>query len=96
MRANHKSLVLFWLIALALPLLSISQAQGGNFANPQFAYNFDESNVTERLTQIIELGKQPPGKPQYQSLDLARYLEAEGGRRGVFLLRAESWDPARK
>ncbi|MEP6701528.1 MAG: alpha-2-macroglobulin [Betaproteobacteria bacterium] len=74
----------------------VTQAPGGSFANPQFAYNFDESNITERMTQIIELGKQPPGKPQYQSLDLSRYLEAEGGRRGVFLLRAESWDPRAK
>ena len=30
MRANHKSSVLFWLITLALPLLSLSQAQAGD------------------------------------------------------------------
>ena len=30
MRANHKSLVLFWLIALVLPVLSVSQAQAGD------------------------------------------------------------------
>ena len=71
----------------------VSQGQGGSFAKPEFSFNFDENNITERLTQIVELGKQPPGKPQYQSLDLSRYLEADGGRRGVFLLRAESWDP---
>ena len=74
----------------------VSQAPGGNFSNPQFSYNFDESNITERLTQIIELPRQPPGKPQYQALDLGKYLDADGGRRGVFLLRAESWDLAAK
>jgi uncharacterized protein YfaS (alpha-2-macroglobulin family) len=74
----------------------VSQAQGGTFSNPQFAYNFDESNITERFTQIVELPKQPPGRPQYQSLDLTRYLDADGARRGVFLLKAESWDPREK
>ena len=74
----------------------VSQAQGGSFSKPEFSFNFDETNITERFSQVIELPKQAPGKPQYQSLDLARYLEAEGGRRGVFLLRAESYDPAAK
>ena len=74
----------------------VSQAQGGSFSKPEFAYNFDETNITERFSQVVDLPKQAPGKPQYQSLDLARYLDAEGGRRGVFLLRAESWDPAAK
>ncbi|MBK9607277.1 MAG: alpha-2-macroglobulin [Betaproteobacteria bacterium] len=72
----------------------VSQAQGGSFSRPEFSFNFDESNITERFSQVIELPTQAPGKPQYQSLDLARYLEADGGRRGVFLLRAESYDPA--
>jgi uncharacterized protein YfaS (alpha-2-macroglobulin family) len=72
----------------------VSQGQGGSFSKPEFSFNFDENNITERLTQIVELGRQPPGKPQYQSLDLSKYLEVDGGRRGVFLLRAESWDPA--
>ncbi|MEP7083646.1 MAG: MG2 domain-containing protein, partial [Betaproteobacteria bacterium] len=74
----------------------VSQAQGGSFSKPEFAFNFDETNITERFTQVLEAPKQPPGKPQYQSLDLARYLEADGGRRGVFLLRAESYDPVAK
>ncbi len=74
----------------------VSQAQAGSFSKPEFSFNFDETNITERFSQVLELPKQPPGKPQYQSLDLARYLEADGGRRGVFLLRAESYDPAAK
>lgn len=72
----------------------VSQAQSGTFSKPEFPFNFDDSNITERFTQVIELSRQAPGKPQYQSLDLARYLEADGGRRGVFLLKAESYDPA--
>ncbi|MEO8133584.1 MAG: MG2 domain-containing protein, partial [Betaproteobacteria bacterium] len=74
----------------------VSQAQGGSFSKPEFSFNFDENNITERVSQVIELPAQPPGKPQYQSLDLARYLDAEGGRRGVFLLKAESYDPKAK
>ena len=74
----------------------VSQAQGGSFSRPEFSFNFDETNITERFSQVVELSKQPPGKPQYQSLDLSRYLEGDGGRRGVFLLRAESYDPAAK
>jgi hypothetical protein len=74
----------------------VSQATGGSFSKPEFNYNFDETNITERFSQVIELGKQPPGKPQYQALDLANYLDADSGRRGVFLLRAESWDPREK
>jgi uncharacterized protein YfaS (alpha-2-macroglobulin family) len=74
----------------------VSQAPGGSFSKPEFSFNFDESNITERFTQVIELPRQAPGKPQYQSLDLGRYLDAEGGRRGVFLLKSESYDPVAK
>ena len=74
----------------------VSQSQGGTFSKPEFSFNFDESNITERFTQVLATEKQPPGKPQYQAIDLGRYLEADGGRRGVFLLKIESWDPAAK
>src|SRR5204862_1373872 len=39
----------------------------------------------------------PPGKPHYLTIDLARYLEAEGNpRRGIFYIKVESYDPKKK
>lgn len=37
------------------------QAQGGSFSRPEFSFNFDESNITERFSQVIELPTQAPG-----------------------------------
>src|SRR6478609_6314496 len=66
----------------------------GAFSQPVFSrYNFDADNVTERFEDVVRLPAMPPGAANYQTLDLARYLDKPGaGRQGVFLLRIEAWD----
>jgi len=74
----------------------VSQSHGA-FAKPGFWGGMDESNLTERFTQIQTVPPGPPGKPHYLTLDLARYLEPEGvPRRGIFFVRVESYDPKTK
>ena len=71
----------------------VSQS-GGRFARPDFFhdYNFNDENLSERFEEVQTLPKAPHGKPQYLGFELGKYLE--GGRRGLFFLKAESWDPA--
>jgi hypothetical protein len=71
---------------------------GGRFSQPQFSnYGFNQNNVTESFTDIVQLPVLAPGTASYQTLDLGRYLDKPGaGRQGVFMLRIEAWDPERK
>lgn len=76
----------------------VTQSQG-NFALPMFSnWSFDAANVAERFVRVLQLPQAPPGKAQYEAVDLgafldAKGLDAEGGdRRGIFLVRAQAWD----
>ena len=60
----------------------------GQFAHPNFNYNFSQENLAEFFTEVRPLNVEP-GKPQYEALDLSKYM----GARGVFLLKVQSWDP---
>jgi uncharacterized protein YfaS (alpha-2-macroglobulin family) len=64
---------------------------GGSFANPSFGYPFGPEDVAEYQVETREIHSKP-GKPVYESIDLGKYLEG-GGKRGVFLLKAQSWYP---
>src|SRR6185503_5171140 len=66
----------------------------GNFATPMFSnWSFDAANVAERFVRVLELPPAPPGKAQYEAVDLGEFLDTEGGdRRGIFLVRAQAWD----
>jgi uncharacterized protein YfaS (alpha-2-macroglobulin family) len=69
----------------------------GTFAKPEFFFGMNENNLTERFTRVEEMPPGPPGRPHYLTLDLARYLEPEGGpRRGIFFVRVESYDAKTK
>jgi uncharacterized protein YfaS (alpha-2-macroglobulin family) len=59
----------------------------GQFQHPSFNYNFGEENLAEFFTEVRPL-ETTPGKPQYEALDLAKYM----GGKGVFLLKVQSWD----
>jgi len=67
----------------------------GRFATPSFDSQFDESNLVERFSQVIMMPDRTPGKPSYHPVDLGRYLDGEG-RRGIFFVKVESYDPARR
>lgn len=66
----------------------------GSFGTPQFNnWAFEAANVTERFYEVIRLQPGDPGKAQYESVDLGKYLHDDAGdRRGVFLLRVQAWD----
>ncbi|HQS59511.1 MAG: hypothetical protein B7Y56_10285 [Gallionellales bacterium 35-53-114] len=68
----------------------------GSFSRPDFAYNFNESNLTERYTEVVEFPGGVEGRPQYSAVDFGRYLSAEGGRRGIFFLKIEPYDTKNK
>lgn len=62
------------------------------FAQPSvYGENFDR--LVERMEFVREFGAIDPARPRYDSVDLSSYLNAEGGRRGVFVLRLTPFDP---
>ncbi|HKR37296.1 MAG TPA: alpha-2-macroglobulin [Steroidobacteraceae bacterium] len=72
----------------------VTQSQG-KFSMPTFSnWSFDATNVAERFVRVLQLPPAPPGKAQYESVDLGEYLDSEGSgdRRGIFLVRAQAWD----
>ncbi|MEY3200528.1 MAG: hypothetical protein RIR70_78, partial [Pseudomonadota bacterium] len=60
---------------------------------PNFPENFGQDALSERYTQVVEVPPARQGKPNYLTLDLAKYLDSEGTRRGIFFVKAESFDP---
>jgi uncharacterized protein YfaS (alpha-2-macroglobulin family) len=67
----------------------------GSFGTPQFNnWAFESANITERFYEVIRLEAGDPGKAQYESVDLGKYLDDNAGdRRGVFLFRVQAWNP---
>lgn len=63
------------------------------FAKPSvYGETFDR--LVERMEFIRAFDAVDPAKPIYDAVDLSAYLDAEGGRRGVFVLRLTPYDPA--
>ncbi|MES2885103.1 MAG: alpha-2-macroglobulin [Pseudomonadota bacterium] len=75
----------------------VTQSGGALDALSWSGYQFDESNVTERLDKFITLPSLARGQAQYTALDLAPFL-AQGAetKRGVFFLRLNGYDPKTK
>ena len=78
----------------------VSQTTGA-FQKPEFNYGLQPDHLTERFERAIPLNT-PRGKAHFQPLDLGEYLKQPGeagqlgqggGRMGVFLLRAQGYDP---
>jgi uncharacterized protein YfaS (alpha-2-macroglobulin family) len=70
----------------------------GNFSHPTFGnYQFNDANITERYTDILSVPELAAGTANYQTLDLANYLNKPGSaRQGIFLLNIQAYDPLRK
>jgi uncharacterized protein YfaS (alpha-2-macroglobulin family) len=73
----------------------VTMSEGG-FAKPNFNNNFDDDNLAERHTQFEDMPPSEPGKPNYLALDLSKYLDGDGGKRGIFFVKVESYDPQKK
>lgn len=67
----------------------------GNFQNPQFDYysSFDHTAIVESYSEFCPLTMGNPREMQYATLDLGHYLERNPNSLGLFLLKAEGWDP---
>lgn len=69
----------------------------GDFPNPEFSNDsFGEDNITERFEEVQSLPKAAVGKSQYFGFDLGKYLDADGGRRGLFLFKVSGYDKKKK
>jgi uncharacterized protein YfaS (alpha-2-macroglobulin family) len=70
----------------------------GSFQNPEFYnYRFSAENISEILSEVIDIPLQGHGKAQYAAVDLGKYLDGKGeDRKGLFFVKVESWDTARK
>lgn len=75
----------------------ISQ-NSGSFQNPDFSnYRFTPENITERFTDELQMPSVGHGKAQYAAVNLGKYFETKGqSRLGLFFLKVESWNPAKK
>jgi uncharacterized protein YfaS (alpha-2-macroglobulin family) len=71
---------------------------GGDFAHPAFSnYQFDDANIAERYVDIVPVPALPAGATNYQSLDLAPYLNKPGvNRQGIFFLKLQAYDSQHK
>jgi hypothetical protein len=65
----------------------------GTYSNPQLNGPFGADSIVERFSEKHPFPAGKPGEAHYEGLDLGPYLSP--GKRGVFLLRLLSWDPAR-
>jgi len=66
---------------------------GGTFAKP-YLYGISEDNITERFVKKVPIADEGPGKAHYEGFDVGQYLAS--GKRGVFLLKLQGFDPARE
>ena len=80
-------------IARVLPnqLQHLVDQSSGSFARPNFANDYFDRMV-ERQSLDIALPASDPSKTQYDNVDLGRYLSANGGRRGIFVLKLSAQD----
>ncbi len=65
----------------------------GTYSNPQLNGAFGADSIVERFSEKHPFPAGKPGEAHYEGVDLGQYLSP--GKRGVFLLRLLSWDPAR-
>jgi len=74
----------------------VSQTSG-DISNPDFInWNFNSENITEIDSLVLQLQRQHPGKANYFSIDLNRYLPRNEARFGLFFVDLLGWDAQRE
>ncbi len=70
----------------------------GDFNNPFFINaSFNQENISEISSFLQSFDATDPGKEQYTALDLGKFLTKNtGSNLGLFLLRAQGYDPVKK
>jgi len=67
----------------------LASQTGGDVKSPYFSnYQFDQDNLTSRVTRYIDLNTEHPAKSVYSSLDLSEYLP-DGG---YYFVTVQGWD----
>ena len=80
-------------IARLLPnqLHHLVDQNDGSFARPDFSNSYFD-RLVERMSFDVPLGNGDPAKTHYDHIDLTPYLSAEGGRRGIFVIKLSPQD----
>src|SRR5471032_1339535 len=80
-------------IARLLPnqLQHLVNQSSGSFARPNFGNEYFDRMV-ERQSLDIALSSNDPANTVYDNVDLSHYLTANGGRRGIFVLKLSPQD----
>ncbi|MGL4316457.1 MAG: alpha-2-macroglobulin family protein [Pseudomonas sp.] len=63
----------------------------GSFARPDFSNSYFD-RLVERMGQDLPISNSDPAKTHYDHVDLAPYLNADGGRRGIFVVKLSPQD----
>ena len=79
---------------LPAQLQHLASLSSGTYAKPGLPGNFSADHITERFEIKRAFPAADPGKARYDGIDLGQYLKP--GKRGVFMLRLSSYDPAKK
>ena len=67
----------------------LASQTGGDIKSPYFNnYQFNQDNITSRVTRYIDINTGHPGKSAYSSLDLSEYLP-DGG---YYFVNVQGWD----
>lgn len=74
----------------------VSQANGG-FKEPSFYEGINTDNLSERFTEKRELDVRTPGRANYTTFDLSKYLNRNSAdQKGLFYVKIESYEPEQK
>ncbi|MCG8492288.1 MAG: hypothetical protein MI743_11780, partial [Sneathiellales bacterium] len=67
----------------------------GNFESPYFyhSYDFNVDNISQISSVIRQLNQQDKQSLQYASIDLDDYLKKHPYKLGLFLIKAQGWNP---
>lgn len=69
----------------------------GNYQNPQFINDsFNAADISTISSEIDAFDDSDKSKAQYMALDLSKYLNQQSFKLGLFLLKAEGWNPETK
>ena len=80
-------------------LNNLASQTNGDFSNPNFHnYSFSQDNITERFEEVRRFDSVEPDRLRFFAFDFTPHLQTPGSgtRNGLFFLRAEGWDAARK
>ena len=74
----------------------VSQTSG-DISNPDFYnWNFNEQNLAQFQTSLVNLKPTHPKQANYSSFDLSRFLPQQGKRFGLFFVDIRGYDPVHK